>query len=392
MSIAQGCLLVLALLAAALAAPACRAQTPAAPGSAGKEKSMLVYIGTYTGPKSKGIYLFRLDLASGKLDPLGVAGETTSPAFLAFDPTRRFLYAVNEAPVSPDKSGGVTAFAVDPATGKLALLNQQPSGGRSPCHLEVDPTGKCVLVANYSSGTAAVFPIAADGKLGAATAIVQHEGKGPDKGRQEGPHAHSVHVDAAGHAFVCDLGIDKIMVYRLDAAKGTLAPHDPPFATVAPGAGPRHFAFHPNRQFAYVVNEMGGTVTAFAYDAAAGTLEQVQTVPTLPADFKGASTCAEVVVHPSGKFLYASNRGHDSLAVFGLDPATGKLTPAGFVSTQGKGPRAFAIDPTGAFLIVANQSTHNLVVFRIDAQTGALTPAGVTAEVASPVCVLFRPE
>ncbi len=346
------------------------------------------YVGTYTRQQSKGIYLYEMDLKSGQAQPLGVAAETTNPSFLAIHPNRRFLFAVSEADkFAGQKGGGVSAFAIG-ADGKLTALNGQPSGGSFPCHLAVDPTGKCVLVANYGSGTIEAVPVGDDGKLGPPNALVQHAGKGADPKRQEGPHAHSVYFDPAGKlALACDLGLDKIMLYRLDAGKAALTPADPPFATVAPGSGPRHLAFSPNGKFVYVINEMGNTITAFAYDA--GQFKQVQTISTLPADFNGRNTTAEIEVHPSGKFLYGSNRGHDSIAIFSADPATGMLAAVGHQSTEGKNPRSFAIDPTGQFLLAANQDAGGIVIFKIDAQNGKLAPTGSKIDVPFPVCVVF---
>jgi 6-phosphogluconolactonase len=348
-----------------------------------------VYVGTYTSGESKGIYRLQLDLATGALTPEGEPAAAVNPSFLALHPGGRFLYAVNETGESrADKSGGVSAFSIDPATGGLALLNQQPSGGPAPCHLWVDKEGRFLLVANYWDGSVSVLPIGTDGRLGAATARVQHQGKGVNAERQEGPHAHSVVLDPANRfAFVADLGIDKLNVYRFDAAKGTLTPHQPPAAVLAPGAGPRHFTFHPDGRRAFVINELLSTVTAFDYDAEKGILTERQTITTLPEGFAGASITAEVVVHPNGKLLYGSNRGHDSLAVFTIDPATGKLAPAGHHPTLGKWPRNFAIDPTGAYLLVANQNSDSVAVFRIDRERGRLEPVGQPVRVPRPVCL-----
>ncbi len=353
-----------------------------------------VYVGTYTGGKSKGIYLFHLDMASGKLTAVGLAAETTNPSFLAIHPGRRFLYAVNEIEnFDGKKSGAVSAFAIDPETGHLTLLNRQPSGGAGPCHLVVDKQGKNVLVANYGSGSVAVLPIQADGRLGPPTSTIQHSGSSVNPQRQEGPHAHSINLDAANrHALAADLGLDKVFIYRFDADRGTLSPNDPPFAAVAPGAGPRHFAFHPNGRTAYVINEMGMTVTVFSYDAGTGALKTLQTISTLPEGAHGENySTAEVQVSPNGKFLYGSNRGHDSIAIFQIDPHTGLLTYVGNEPTQGKTPRNFGIDPTGTYLLAANQDSNTIVVFRIDPQTGRLTPTGNTAEVPMPVCVKMMP-
>jgi 6-phosphogluconolactonase len=358
--------------------------------AAGKSPQRLrVYIGTYTGEKSKGIYLSQLDLATGELSAAQVAAEVAQPSFLALHPNGKWLYSVNEtSDAAGRKSGAVSAFAIDRGTGKLTFLNEQSSAGAGPCHLVVDREGKNVLVANYGGGSVASLPIGADGKLEKASSSIQHVGSSVNKQRQEGPHAHSINLDLAGKfAFAADLGLDKVLVYRFDSKAGKLEANDPPAAAVAPGAGPRHFAFHPKGGSAYVINEIGNTVTAFKYDAARGTLAEIQTIGTLPDDFKGTSHTAEVVAHPSGKFLYGSNRGHDSIAIFSIDAATGKLTKGGWQSTGGKTPRNFAIDPTGAYLLAENQGSDTIVVFRIDQQTGALKPTGHSLGVPSPVCV-----
>jgi len=362
-------------------------ETEAKPGT------LRVYVGTYTWKASKGIYAMELDLATGKLTAPELAAEATNPTFLAIHPTQRFLYAVGEiGNFAGRRSGAVSAFAIAPDSPKLKPLNQQPSGGAGPCHVTVDKEGKNLLVANYGGGSVAVLPIAADGSLKEPSCTIQHKGTGPDPKRQEGPHAHSINLDPAGRfAFAADLGLDKLLIYRLDPAKGTLTPNDPPSASVAPGAGPRHFAFHPNGRFAYVINEMAATVTAFAYDAERGALKELQTVPTLPAEFGGRRSTAEVVVHPSGKFLYGSNRGHDSIALFGIDAETGKLAPAGHQSTLGNEPRNFAIEPAGAWLLAANQNSNSVIVFRIDPKTGALSATGAKADIPAPVCVRFVP-
>ena len=369
------------------------AVSPAADRSGTRADSdeLRVYVGTYTRGTGKGIYLFHLDLATGRLQSAGLAAEVANPSFLAVHPGRQFLYAVGEmGNVAGGKAGAVSAFSIDPKTGKLALLNQQVSRGAGPCHLVVDRTGKYVLVANYGGGSVACLPIRADGRLGEATAFVQHQGSSVNPRRQQGPHAHSVNLDAANRfAFVADLGLDKILVYRFDAEGGKLAPHKPPFTGLPPGAGPRHFAFHPNGRYAYVINELNSTVTAFNFRADRGALEPLQTVSTLPGEFRGRNTTAEVQVHPSGKFLYGSNRGHDSIAIFAVDVRTGKLRLVGHQSTGGKTPRNFGLDPTGAYLLAANQTTDNIVVFRIDAKTGKLQATGRSVTVPAPVCVKF---
>jgi 6-phosphogluconolactonase len=352
--------------------------------SSGAER-LRVYVGTYTEGKSRGIYLLELDPTSGALSPHGVAGETENPSFLAVHPSRKYLYAVNEV-----DDGGVSAFAIDPKSGSLTFLNKQSSKGSGPCHLIVDRSGKNVLVANYGSGTVAVLPIEDDGRLRSASTSIQHKGSSVNPERQEGPHAHSINLDAANRfAVAADLGLDKLFVYRFDATKGTLTPNDPPSVNLAPGAGPRHFAFHPDGHHAYVINEIQSTVTAFDYDPERGTLKELQTISTLPQGNKPSNSTAEVRVHPSGKFLYGSNRGHNSIAIFAIDPQNGRLRPVGHQSTQGKTPRNFGIDPSGRFLLAENQDSDTIVVFRIDPQTGQLQPTGHSAEVPKPVCVKF---
>ncbi len=351
-----------------------------------------VYIGTYTGTgakESKGIYRCELDLTNGKLSTPELAGETKNPSFVAIHPTRKFLYAVGEiSDFGKKKTGAVSAFAIDPATGKLTLLNQQESGGAGPCHLTVDATGKNVLVANYGGGSVASLPIQADGKLGPATSVIQHKGKSKDPGRQEGPHAHSVNLDAANRfAFVADLGLDRILIYKFDPEKGTLTPNDPPFFATAPGAGPRHFAFHPDGKHAFVINEMASTLTSMTYDPATGTLKEVETVSTLKGKVPGNST-AEVQVHPSGEFVYGSNRGHNSIVAFAIQK-DGKLKYIGHQGAEIKIPRNFGVEPMGRFVLVANQDGNSIVVFAVDEKTGALKPTGHKVEVPRPVCVKF---
>jgi len=353
----------------------------------------LLYVGTYTeeGTHSKGIYAYSFDASTGEIASLGVAAETTNPSFVAVSPNGRFVYAVNEVGTyKGPNSGGVSAFAVDRATGKLTFLNEVPSRGADPCYITVDKTGKFVLVANYTGGSVAVFPVLADGKLGEASAFVQHTGKGTNPERQEGPHAHSIDLSPDNRfAMVDDLGLDELLVYKFDGAKGSLTPNDPPFANLDAGAGPRHFALSPSGKFAYVVSEMGRTVTVFSNDAASGRLQRLQTITTLPKDFTGRNDDAEIEIHPSGMFLYASNRGHESIAVYAVDPEKGTLTLVEITPTGGKEPRSFEIDPTGKFLFAANQKSDNIVVFRIDEKTGRLTPTGKVLNVPAPVCLKF---
>jgi len=348
-----------------------------------------VYFGTYTGGKStsKGIYVARLDARTGELGEPELAAEATNPSFLALHPNGRYLYAVGE--MGGQKGGAVSAFSIDAAGGRLTLLNQASSRGSGPCHLTVDKTGRYLLAVNYGSGSTAAFAIEQDGRLGESTAFVQHSGSSVNPKRQQGPHAHSVNLSPDNRfAVVADLGLDQVLVYRFDAGKGTLEANQPPYAKVAPGTGPRHFAFHPNGRFAYVINELASTVTAFNWDARRGVLSEIQTLSTLPKDFSGENYCAEVVVHPNGRFLYGSNRGHDSIAVFSVD-RQGKLALIEHVSTQGKFPRNFAIEPGGTYMLVANQNSNNVVVFRIDPKTGRLTATGRQVSVGAPVCVRF---
>lgn len=350
--------------------------------------SLPVYFGTYTrgDNSSKGIYRSVLNLETGELSAPVLAAEAVNPSFLEIHPNGNFLYAVSEA----GEAGSVSAYAIEADTGNLKLLNKQPSGGAGPCHVSIDHVGKNLLVANYGSGSASVIPIKSDGRLEKPTGFVQHTGSGVNLRRQKGPHAHSINVSPDNRfAFVADLGIDKIMIYKLDTEKGTIVANDPPFVKVRPGAGPRHFAFHPNGKYAYVINELDCTVTAFTYDSIVGALKEIQTLTTLPNGFNGSNTCAEVRVHPSGKFVYGSNRGHDSIVVYRVDLADGKLTYVEHETANIKIPRNFNIDPTGRFCLVANQGGDSVIVFRINTKSGALEPTRHKISVAKPVCVRF---
>jgi 6-phosphogluconolactonase len=353
----------------------------------------LVYIGTRTSTKSKGIYMCRLNTATGALTSLGIAAETADPAFVAIHPNHRFLYAVREVGGTDANSNGtVSAFSINPTNGVLTLLNQQSSGGQGPCHLAVDSSGQCVLVANYGSGSVAALPIQTDGSLGPVTSFLQHHGSSVYPKRQAGPHAHEVGFDIGNRrAFCTDLGLDKIFIYQLDLKTATLTTNAPPFASLPPGSGPRHFAVHPNGRFVYVINELNSTLTAFDYDAKNGALQTRQTIRTIPDTFSATNYPAEIAVHPNGKFLYGSNRGHDSIVVYAVDETTGKLTLVEYQSTQGKTPRNFGIDPTGNFLLAANQASDTLAVFRIDLKTGRLKPIGQPLAIPNPVCVTFLP-
>ncbi len=365
-------------------------------------KQRTVFIGTYTEPilfgtgkilngQGKGIYVYRLDVSSGAFEPWGVAEGVRNPSYLALDPSHRFLYAVNELKeFKGTESGAVSAFSVDLTSGTLSLLKMQPCHGTDPCHLVVDKTGSYVLVANFKSGSVGVFPIREDGALGDATHVVQHQGSSADPVRQSGPHAHAVTLDQTGRfVFVPDLGIDKVMIYTFDAGRGKLEPNQKqPWVETAAGAGPRQLVMHPGGRYAYLINELDSTMTAYRYDADRGTLRELQTASTLPEGFDGASTCAEVAISPSGQFLYGSNRGHDSIVIYAIDPQDGTLTWLGHESTRGSTPRHFAIDPDGLFLLAANQDTHNVVSFRLDPVSGALGTTGHSVDVPTPVCVV----
>ena len=374
----------LAAVAAFMTAAAAAAEEPA-------PDQWLVYIGTYTGGASEGVYLLHLDAESGELEVAGLAGEAANPNFLALHPTEPLLYSVgNMTDEDGNTVGALNAFAIDPETGLLELLNQHPSVGAGPCHIAVDAAGRHAMAANYSGGSAIVVSIEADGALGEQTAYVEHEGSSVHD-RQQAPHAHAVDLAPDGRfLFVTDLGIDQVRIYRYSDEDGSLEPGEPSHAETAPGAGPRHFTFHPSGDYAYVINELDNTITAFDYDGESGALETIHTVPTLPADFDGHNTTAEIRVHPSGRFVYGSNRGHDSIAVFAVDEATGELTPVGHTSTRGETPRNFNIDPSGRFLLAANQDTDNIAVFRIDGETGELEFTGTEVEIPAPVCVVFR--
>jgi 6-phosphogluconolactonase len=361
---------------------------------------MLVYVGTYTNPilfgtgkvlkgKGEGIYVFRMDQASGAMELVSKTTGVANPSYLSFDARQRFLYVVNELKSYQDRpTGTVSAFAVDPTTGKLEFLNKQPTRGTDPCHVLVDAKRKHVLVANFMSGSICVLPVRDDGSLEEACDFVQHQGSSIDPVRQKGPHAHSVTLDRANrYAFVPDLGLDKLLIYKFDAKRGMLEPNSVPWIKMKPGAGPRQVALHPGGKFAYLINELNSTVAALACDCKTGTFQELQIVSTLPEDFCGESTCADVQVSPSGMFVYASNRGHDSIAIYRVNERTGRLTCVDHQPTQGKTPRSFGIDPTGRFLLAANQDTDTIVTFRIDARTGKLRPTGHIARVPTPVCV-----
>ncbi len=373
------------------------------PFAQGAPRHYILYVGTYTTGESKGIYAYRYDAKSGDLKPLGLAAETVSPSFLVADADGKRLFAVNEmADYQGKPSGGVSAFTINRKTGKLSLVNEVASQGADPCYISLDRTGKYLLIANYTGGNVAVFPILPGGQLGEASSVQADTGTlGPNKERQDAPHAHWIEASAGNRfAYVSDLGLDRVLIYKFDAAKGTLTPgngasakaEDFFSAKLAPGTGPRHVTFSRDGTFMYVLGEINATVTVFANDEDKGSYRSIQTISALPAQFSGQNTAAEIALHPSGKFLYTSNRGDDSIAEFSVDRASGKLALIGNVSTQGKEPRHFAIDPTGTRLLVANQNTGDIVEFAIDRATGKLKSTGKVAKVPSPVCLIFVAE
>ena len=354
----------------------------------------LVYFGTYTNAKSgsKGIYVSRFDASTGSLTTPEVAAETGSPSFLAIHPSKKYLFCVGEMSEPGAKGSGVTAFSIGMPSGQLTKLNQVSSVGQGPCHVNVDHTGKLAAIANYGSGSCASYAIQDDGSLAEAASFFQHEGSGSNPKRQAGPHAHSVNFSPDNRfAFVCDLGLDKVLIYKIDPATGKMEPNDPAFAKLAPGSGPRHLAIHPSGKFIFVNNEMAMTETVFAYDAEKGALTEVQTVSTLPPEDQGKSgySTAESVAHPNGKFVYVSNRTHDTIAVFQCDPETGKLTLIQNAPAEGQIPRNFCLDPTGKWMIVAHQNSNTVALFRVDAETGKLSFTGKKQPVGGCVCVRF---
>lgn len=356
-------------------------------------RAYLVFVGTYTQPpsESKGIYAYRYQ--DGHLTPLGLAAATTNPSFLAVDPTHRFLYAVNETQqYHGEKSGSVSAYRIKHQTGRLTFLNEVATGGTDPCFVSIDPAAPYVMVANYTSGSVAVFPVHSGGELGARSSFVQHTGHSVNPVRQEGPHAHYILLSPDRRfALASDLGLDQVLVYSFNPHTGRLTPNQPPYIKIRPGSGPRHFVFDRSGRFIYLLSEVKSTVTVLAYNPQQGTARELQTVSSLPRDFKGENTAAEIELDSSGKFLYASNRGDDSLALFSVDRQTHKLSHYVRVSSGGKTPRHFALDPSGRYLLAANQDSNNLVLFHVDHNTGRLTPAGAPLPAPAPVCVVFVP-
>ncbi|MGD0965483.1 MAG: lactonase family protein [Candidatus Acidiferrales bacterium] len=359
--------------------------------AAPRGNSYFVYVGTYTHHASKGIYLYRFSPSTGEVRPLGLAAETASPAWLIVHPSHRFLYAANEYGGQGEAGNTITAYASNAQTGRLTFLNKVSSKGVGPCHLAIDKTGAILVAANFGSGSVAAFPIHRDGTLGEASGFDQHHGSSVDPLRQAGPHAHCV-VISPDNRFVlaADIGLDRIFVYRLNVARGSLEPSNTPFVALHPGWGPRHLAFHPNGKVLYLISEMGSKLTTFDYDTAEGTLKEIQTISTLPEGFSGKSTAAEIQADRAGRFVYDSNRGDDSVGVFAIDGNNGRLSPVQFISTEGKTPRSFALDPTGEYLFAANQNSASIVLFRVDPATGRLTPAGtVLKDAPEPSSVVF---
>jgi 6-phosphogluconolactonase len=387
--------LTLSSMAIVLACVSTGCQSSAQSGSALKADAgdYRVYIGTFTNAKSKGIYLMSFDSKSGKLSEPTLVAESPSPSFLALHPNHKYIYSVNEVnSFQGKKTGGVSAFAIDSGTGKLTPINQQSSAGMGPTHITIDPTGKAVLVANYAGGSVAALPVKDDGSLGAPSSIDQRWGHGPNPSRQDAPHAHSIYPDP-NNRFVlsCDLGLDKVFVYRFDPQAATIQFQDA--AQIIPESGPRHLAFHPSHKYVYVLNEMACAVTAMNYDEQSGALKTFQTISTWPDDSKGNKSTAEIFVHPNGKFVYASNRGDsNSIAIFSVDQVTGKLTFVDRAGTQGRTPRGFGIDPTGNWLIAGNQDTNTVSIYRIDQDTGKLQATGQVVNVPTPVCVTLVPK
>ena len=358
------------------------------------DETALVFIGTYTHTDSRGIYTCRFDDDTGALEQVSVATGAGNPSFLALHSSKRFLYAASEVhEFDGKKQGAVYAYAINTDTGELTYINSQGTGGEGPCHVRVDATGRFVLAANYHGGSVCMLPIKDDGSLAPASDFIQHEGSSVNPRRQDQAHAHSINPDAQNRfAYVPDLGQDRVVIYRLDTNGSRLIPNAPAYVEVNPGFGPRHFDFHPGGRWAYLINELASTITAFEYDPNTGNLSEFQVIPTLPTGFSGSNTTADIHVHPSGGFVYGSNRGHDSIAIFAVDQDIGRLAPIGHCSTRGRTPRNFSIDPSGRFLLAANQDSDNIVSFHLDQKSGLLTPTGHELNIPMPVCVRFLGE
>jgi 6-phosphogluconolactonase len=361
-------------------------------GNSPAEGDRMLYIGTYTDDhRSKGIYLLRLAPDTGALSIAGLAAESVNPSFVALSPDGEAAFAVNEIGDVDGKPGGmVTAFTRNGIAATLGALASEPTRGAAPCYVSTDRSGRLLFVANYGGGSVAMFPVLANGSIGAMSGFIQHHGHGPNAERQEGPHAHCVIADPANRfVLVADLGLDRIMVYRFDADSGTLSTSTSAQGMLAPGSGPRHLAFHPDGRVVYVTNELASTVSAFRYDPDTGSLTELQTVPAVSEPTSVPNAPADIHLHPSGRFLYMSNRGHNSIAVFAIDRDTAMLAPVQLASTEGDWPRNFAIDPSGDFLIVANQRSDSIHSFRIDAASGRVTSTGHRISLPAPVCVRY---
>jgi 6-phosphogluconolactonase (cycloisomerase 2 family) len=377
--------LLTAVAAGALVPSAVRARSKSGSGA-----PMFAHVGCYTTEQrnghGRGVDVYRMDPGSGDWTHIQLVEEIVNPSFLALDRSKRFLYAVH------GDMTYATAFSIDATTDRLSVLNQQDTGGRNPVHLAVDPSNRFLVVSNYSSGSVAVLPINADGSLAPLSDLVELQGRpGPHPTEQKGPHPHHNPFDRRGRFFlVPDKGLDKVFVFRLDTVNGKLMEGDAGHVATRPGAGPRHVDFHPSLPCAYVINELDSTLAAYRYDSEHGELSPLQVLSTLPAGSSGSNTTSEIAVSPSGRFLYGSNRGHDSIAIFAIDQTSGRLTPVGWEPTQGGTPRYFGLDPSGTLLYACNQDSDTIVTFRVDAATGTLTPSGQVVKTGSPVTIVFR--
>lgn len=347
-----------------------------------------MFVGTYTGKGSDGIYAYRFDSSKGTVKAIGLATKANNPSFLAIAPNNKVLYAVSEA----GRGGSVSGFNIDASAGKLTLINEVTSRGGGPCFVSLDKTGRTVMIANYGGGSFASYKVEEGGRLSDIVSFFQDKGGSPSTPRQNQPHGHSINVSPDNRfAVAADLGTNELLVFKLDPASAQLTPNDPPALQMPPGSGPRHFTFHPNGRFAYAINELNSTLTALRWDAAKGVLQPIETVSTLPADNKVENTTAEVQAHPNGKWVYGSNRGHDSIAVFQVEKSSGKVKLVQNAPTGGKLPRNFRIDPTGRWLLAANMNGNNITVFSIDQKSGKLTAKGEPIQLSQPVCIKFLP-
>jgi 6-phosphogluconolactonase len=355
------------------------------------DNKYIAYVGTYTGNGSKGIYYYSLEITSGKLEYRGAAGELENPSYLTVSSDGNYLYSVSEIDHYQDAPGGAAAaYSIAKGTGELRFLNCMPTNGKGSCHLCVDRLNRCLFTANYSDGTITMFRLDTDGQISPVTAMARHQGSGPDPVRQETAHAHYVTL-TPDEKYLCtvDLGTDMLMIYDFDPDKGCLPPAATPCIRVKPGSGPRHLEFSRDGRFAYLINELNSTITVLKYSPSGPSFSEIQNISTLPEDYKGLSTCAAIHVSPDGRYLYASNRGHDSIAVFQADPITGRLVLRSISSVNGQNPRDFAIDPTGRYLFAANQNSGTIVPFAIDPVSGLLEPIDGVIHVSDPACIAF---